>query len=1042
MAHKMQNFFHSKYRFLLLIFLLLFLAPITGAAPEKSFTTNDDLLLLNGRYYEIAFNKTDGGVAYILDKTTGEEIATGTKDSVLWAVSLTGGRQILSTDSNFSYSWNQARQELTLIYKGNNTDNIDVMVTVSGLHDCSLKMQAIIENYNDFAVESVSLPYTLEVVNEKVIDALLPMIPGVRLQTGFFAGQKSFTGLYPGVMFADYLSLRSENGKIALYGRADGVLQPVNLGFAHEGIRAAATGIIHNYRTWIEQDETWTSPYVIIHVGQDYPGTIAAYREINGIAQFRSLAEKLGEKKQQFFESPLYKLDIPVLGQTFAELKDTVIDHIKVPGLLHPVAFQPIGFDNHYPDFLPPASRFGTTEDLAVLVAYAQQKGNLVIPYTNFSWWNVNSPTLQNLPSTLESGDIAVNRRDGSSMMEIYASEGYVMNLHHEFVINRITGEQEKLLKKAGFDGIFEDQLGARNAPYDFNPAGLEKFDPSTSYFAGVLAHARRLAENTLLTECGIDMLAAEEVCFLGANYLWDLLGYRPETAPYSEYYPMIGMLCRDKVLLYQHNLAAETWTNDKEIFRWNLAQGYNLSTALTDLEHPWLPVIGVFQKHVLSRYAGELVTAFTYVEDRVTCTSFENYEVYVNWDERNSYSHLGHVIAPGGVLVVATDGSVTAGIFTNYNNSILSGEEHFLIETRSDDAVKIFHPQGRYTLLHIKKPPEWPGVNVHAYGYNDRPVTEVKAGALADDLIRLEGRSTLEGTEVAYYKITRSDEPNEQAYPMPAIPDLIVTGITISPEHPCTGDKVTFQATIKNIGTGPTPEEIHDVEFSIDGSGVLWSEHHTTPVPAGASVTVASTRDETGPFWEAAEGIHIVTAWVDRNNNIQEINPGNNTFDKGLPPIEEGIEIAPGVRAPKPPDNLALNKPIVSTGATSQLYGERLANDGLINTYWESVNNEFPAHLTVDFTAEMNINEVVLKLSPSTAWERRVQTITLLGAVDKDDFFTIIDETDYTFDPATENIVNITFPETKTRYLRLVFDGNTAWPAGQVAEIEVYGDN
>jgi hypothetical protein len=39
----------------------------------------------------------------------------------------------------------------------------------------------------------------------------------------------------------------------------------------------------------------------------------------------------------------------------------------------------------------------------------------------------------------------------------------------------------------------------------------------------------------------------------------------------------------------------------------------------------------------------------------------------------------------------------------------------------------------------------------------------------------------------------------------------------------------------------------------------------------------------------------------------------------------------------------------------------------------------------------------------------------------------------------ATNGTATITFPATSQRYLRLTFTGNTAWPAGQVSEFEVY---
>ena len=82
-------------------------------------------------------------------------------------------------------------------------------------------------------------------------------------------------------------------------------------------------------------------------------------------------------------------------------------------------------------------------------------------------------------------------------------------------------------------------------------------------------------------------------------------------------------------------------------------------------------------------------------------------------------------------------------------------------------------------------------------------------------------------------------------------------------------------------------------------------------------------------------------------------------------PPIDEGIEIAPGVRVPKAAANLALNQTVTASGATAPAYGAHLAVDGFINTYWESVNHVFPATLTLDLGAAKAVGKVVLKLPP-----------------------------------------------------------------------------
>jgi hypothetical protein len=135
---------------------------------------------------------------------------------------------------------------------------------------------------------------------------------------------------------------------------------------------------------------------------------------------------------------------------------------------------------------------------------------------------------------------------------------------------------------------------------------------------------------------------------------------------------------------------------------------------------------------------------------------------------------------------------------------------------------------------------------------------------------------------------------------------------------------------------------------------------------------------------------------------------------------------------------NLALGKSMSASGV-SQNYVASNANDGNQGTYWESTNNAFPQWLQVDLGASVSVSRVVLKL-PTSGWGARTETLSVTDSTDNANFATIVASTGYAFDPASGNTVTISFNATTTRYLRLNFTANTAWPAGQVSEFEVYG--
>ncbi|MET7398601.1 choice-of-anchor D domain-containing protein [Dactylosporangium sp. NPDC005572] len=136
---------------------------------------------------------------------------------------------------------------------------------------------------------------------------------------------------------------------------------------------------------------------------------------------------------------------------------------------------------------------------------------------------------------------------------------------------------------------------------------------------------------------------------------------------------------------------------------------------------------------------------------------------------------------------------------------------------------------------------------------------------------------------------------------------------------------------------------------------------------------------------------------------------------------------------------NIALNKPTTASSQVNGTQAATTATDGNTATYWESANNAFPQWVQVDLGAVTSIGRVTLKLPPATAWATRTQTLSVLGSNDGNSFSQIVAPAGRTFDPATGNTVDITLPATSTRYVRVNITANTGWPAGQVAELEVY---
>ena len=114
---------------------------------------------------------------------------------------------------------------------------------------------------------------------------------------------------------------------------------------------------------------------------------------------------------------------------------------------------------------------------------------------------------------------------------------------------------------------------------------------------------------------------------------------------------------------------------------------------------------------------------------------------------------------------------------------------------------------------------------------------------------------------------------------------------------------------------------------------------------------------------------------------------------------------------------------------------------DGDTSTYWESQDGAgYPQTVTVDLGATVSVGSLTLNLPPSSAWNTRTETLSVLGSTNGTSFTQIVPSAGYTFNPSTNNSVNVALPSgTSTRYIQLSFTGNTGWSAAQLSELQVF---
>lgn len=775
--------------------------------PESIYfdDTDPNTIRLGNDYYEIGIRKTNGSISYIYDKASNQNASEGSRRECLWGSvfrdvpqpnDYVGGCHYRHDNESrkFHYEWNATYQRLNLSYIATPPEHEEVNVWVDITPSASnwFDMRLFLQNKSGNIVDRVLFPSDLVFLQSDIQEGLVPTMPGIVLKSAFFttflpAKQPSeYTVTYPSWpgIFADYLAIKSAKGNMAMYSiyKQDETVS-TRLGFIYDNADppyiANSVYTYHTFNPAIENNVTWDSPMVRIHIGQNYTTTLAAYRQNNHIDMFPSLQEKLGEVYTQTVKSPIIKIDV---DQSISYYEG-VFPQIPSPAILHWVSYWTPSFDENYPDFLPPRPEWGTTAEMSSLFSLATTYGFLNMPYTNPTWWDDESPTLEGQ----DISSIAFIDNDGNPKYECYTVSsdapdctpenasrestfnqgceypylwlhgGYAVSPYAPFVQQRLTQLMQEMTTQIPSDFIFEDQIGAGDRGYDYNV-----HSPSaTSYLKGWLEHTATFSNSLLMTETGYDLLSKSEVGFNGSYLLLHRNGETTEWWGDGNWYPypLAAMAARDKTLFYQHNLAPETFTFDKETLSWNLAMGYMLSYGLNTggLDSPWIELVNLFQTEVLAEYADELVTNFRLLQDNVTETAFETFTVTANWNGSVAYDVGEHTIVPNGAYVVSDDGTISAGIFNAYNGLSLTSGEHFIIEKRQDDNITIWQPIGNDTDIKLSALHGWENEDVVLVGaYNDTRQSIANSFVTVDNnAITFTYQSNVNGADVTYYKIT-----------------------------------------------------------------------------------------------------------------------------------------------------------------------------------------------------------------------------------------------------------------------------------------------
>jgi hypothetical protein len=729
--------------------MLAVAAVVAGiVAPPKppqgtvSFDDRQSNLVLTAPGYVLTLRKTNGAIVGIEERPSGATLTRGSKDGCLWGTTAPGATpEYVGACSwypggadRFAYAWDAATRTLKLTYAGNGPAGSRLGATVTlTAGDSSFDLKLDLENHTGAVIQNVPFPSDLVFDTPKIqAGYTTTFLPGVRLLPGFFTRDPSvwtdevFT--YPSRWaFADWIGLDIDGGHLSYYvvNPAPSPVQTVSIGFLRPTAPHPCGGdficSLHIFDTWIPNGASWSSPVVRFRVGSTAQESMLDYRTDNGIDRYPSVADKLGARLDTLARSPLLKADV-WQGVGRFDSWGPLLHSLPSPSLLHPLAFQAGGFDANDPDFLPPDVRWGTTADLRSAMSLGHSLGIGTMPYLNITWWDEDSPTA----SALKPNDFAVLDDRGQPVTDRYDPHtGYRVSPYAKAVRDRFASMIDEWTKDMPADCLFFDQIGARPARPDFNPAAP---DPM-SYETGWLGVAAPYADRCLMVEDGWDRLAESFVGFHGSLML---KVKKPDELNIDwgdgnwQAWPLATWLLHDKVLMYQHDAYPQTMTTGLDVLSFNLAFGLILSYSLDDrigaMASPWLELVGDFQHALGPLYAGRPLTGWRQPSPSSTESTFGDGSLTVvkNWSKTDGLTVDAFGLPPEGVVARSGDGSVVAGSFVgSFFGKPLADGIHYLVLERDAATASIRQPIGGETTVAVPPPTGWqPGQPLTATAY------------------------------------------------------------------------------------------------------------------------------------------------------------------------------------------------------------------------------------------------------------------------------------------------------------------------------------
>lgn len=414
------------------------------------------------------------------------------------------------------------------------------------------------------------------------------------------------------------------------------------------------------FNTFVKPGATWRAPAVRLTLGQSVERDLQTYCADNRI--MRRLDEKMPPALLAKFKQSVLLYYSGTCAEKIAHL-----DQLPVSTLVHFADYLKGGFDKEYPDHLPPRADFGTPQQFREFFDACHQRGLLVMPYTNPTWWcdHPRGPTF------LREGEAPLLRKlDGSLSYERYhVNDGYTVCHWHPAVQNVNREVVRQFSRDYPVDVLFQDQNGARHSHYDLNPAS----PTPAAYIEGLVSQVMEDAARVpLSTEAGWDRVANHEAQLCGLSFQLVPTEHAPDYVQLLKYvfppqtwdiFPLTQFVAHDKAALLYHDLGQ--FVTNPELVAWTLGLGFGMSDRVAakalDEAKPreWLRWLDRLQKSICARYTGVPLRSFAHErptppttnDDGLLRTAFGDVEIAANLgaQPRCSLAAFGfRVTAPG----------------------------------------------------------------------------------------------------------------------------------------------------------------------------------------------------------------------------------------------------------------------------------------------------------------------------------------------------------------------------------------------------------